>query len=214
MKKLMGVILACVIAFSISACSAQNGKQPQSEPTQAETESQSAKDNSTTESSADNSESYSSVSITAPVMQTTNWHEYEDAEYNGKTEMTVTLPLPSDFTADGTVIYNAENKKYAEVVGIIAYKDGQSAFDNLELSKNYNGITYSEKSSGQVGEGDNARRYNSVMGIAPTETGSWYVYCYALDFGEYAVEITMYSEEEHSSLPSDYENILSGITVK
>lgn len=205
MKKLIGIILACVIAFSISACSAQNDKEPQSAASQAETESQSAK----TDSFADSK----SVSITAPVMQTSDWHEYEAAEYNGKSEMTVTLSLPSDFKAEDTIIYSADGKKYAEVVGIIAYKDGQSAFDNIELGKNYNEITYSEKSSGQVGEGDSARRYNSVMGSAPTETGSWYVYCYALDFGEYAVEITMYSEKEHNSLPAEYEAILSGITV-
>lgn len=207
MKKLICLFLACVFVFSISACSAQSEKETQSTPTSEEN--QSVK----TDSPAANANDSKDFSITAPVMQTSNWHEYEAAEYNGKSEMTVTLPLPLNFSADGTVIYNADNKKYAEVVGIIVYKDGQSAFDNIELSKNYGEITYSEKSSGQVGEGDSARRYNSVMGVAPTETGNWYVYCYALDFGDYAVEITMYSEEKNESLPDEYKTILSGITV-
>lgn len=210
MKKLFGLILACLIAFGATACSSQSESTSQSAASNAETESQSAQSGSSTESAANTKE----VSITAPVMQTSDWHEYEPAKYNGKSEMTVTLPLPSDFSTDMTVIFNADNKKYAEVVGVIPYKDGQSAFDNLQLSKNYNDITYSEKSSGQVGEGDNARRYNSVMGIAPTETGSWYLYCYAVDFGDYAVEITMYSDEKHNSLPADYANILSGITAE
>lgn len=210
MKKIIGIMLAILIAFGAAACSSQGENKAGAAASDAVTESGEAQSGSSEESSAPMKE----VTITAPVMETSDWNEYEPAKYNGKSEMTVTLPLPADFSADLTVIFDADNKKYAEVVGIIPYKDGQSAFDNLQLSKNYNDIVYSEKSSGQVGEGDSARRYNAVMGVAPTETGEWYLYCYAVDFGDYAVEITMYSDEKHSSLPAEYAKILSGITVK
>ena len=198
MKKMICTLLACALALSCAACSMD--KKETAPNTTAETE-------STTEKAI----VQTTRQISAPVMQTENWHEYESATLDGESETEIRMLLPSDHTADGTVIYDENGKKYAELVGVIVYNENQTAFDNIQLNQDYNGIVYSEKSTGTVGK-DN-RRYQSIMGECPTETGIWYSYCYALDFENYAVLITLYADEQYKEIPAAYQDILASITV-
>lgn len=198
MKKILCVCLACCFLICFSACSTKSN--------------QSKSDPSAGSTTAEQTDAAKVIrQITAPVMETENWNEYEFTQWNGSDEMQISLPLPSHYTVDGTVVYNESGKKYAELVGAIVYKENQTAFDNLKLEKDYNGIQYKEKSTGTLGE--TQKRCQAVMGVCPTESGSWYVYCYALDFGEYAVLISMYTDEQYDTLPAEYQEILAGVTT-
>ena len=77
----------------------------------------------------------------------------------------------------------------------------QTAFDNLELNKDYNGVEYKEKGTGTLPSGT---RYTYIMSDLPTETGSWYAYCYALPAGDNLLLLTLYKTEKQAALsPAD-----------
>ena len=83
---------------------------------------------------------------------------------------------------------------------IVPAKD-QTAFDNLELNKDYNGVEYKEKGTGTL---PNGTRYTYIMSDLPTETGSWYAYCYALPAGDNLLLLTLYKTEKQAALsPAD-----------
>lgn len=136
------------------------------------------------------------ATLQAPVMETADWDTYTLAEYNGKAQISVTLNLPADLTAQDTILYR-DGSKYAELVGIIVPAKDQTAFDNLELNKDYNGVEYKEKGTGTL---PNGTRYAYIMSDLPTETGSWYAYCYALPAEDNLLLLTLYKAEKQQSL--------------
>lgn len=213
MKKLICIFLVCLLALSISACNTNS--ESETTAAQKQTESQSAQNEAQEEQTESQQTETKKVSLSVPVMQTTDWESYEYTEYNGKEEMTVNMSIPSGCSADGTVIYDAAGLKYAEVNGVVLLKDGQTAFDTVEVDSAHYDVKYIEKNSGEVGEGSNAHNYQVVVATAPTDDGQnvKYLYCYALDFGEYAVEITINSLEKQSGLSAEHKTILESITV-
>lgn len=208
MKKFISIFLVCFLAFSIVSCAKESVEdvskttQPYSvvtkeEETQAETSSPDVKTKN--------------ISISAPVMETQNWQEYSFSEYNGKEEYTISLDIPEAYTYDATIIYNEENTKYGEVVGIVPYTENQSAFDNVELNKAYGDITYTDKKDGEL---ENGRNYTLLIGSAPIESGTWNVYSYLVDFQDYGVKITMYSVNDYDQMSQEYVAIINSITVE
>ena len=117
-----------------------------------------------------------------------------------KEHLSVTLNLTADLTAQDTILYQ-DGSKYAELVGVIVPAKDQTAFDNLELNKDYNGVEYKEKGTGTL---PNGTRYTYIMSDLPTETGSWYAYCYALPAGDNLLLLTLYKTEKQAALsPAD-----------
>lgn len=217
MKKLISIFLVCLLALSVSACSANKESEAQTATAQAQSENQSEQSETKAEQTQAQSQNAQTkeVSLSVPVMQTADWNSYESTEYNGKEEMTVNMSIPSGYSADGTVIYDEAGLKYAEVNGVVLLKDGQTAFDTVEVDSTHYDIKYIEKSSGEVGEGSSAHNYEVVVATAPTDDGQSikYVYYYALDFGEYAVEITINSSEKQNAISSEHKTILESVTV-
>lgn len=213
MKKLISILLVCLLALLISACSANS--ESETTTAQKQTESQSAQNEVQEEQTESQQPQTKEVSLSVPVMQTTDWKSYEYTEYNGKEEMTVNMSIPSGCSADGTVIYDEASLKYAEVNGVVLLKDGQTAFDTVEVDSTHYDVKYIEKNSGKVGEGSNAHNYEVVVETAPTDDGQGinYFYCYALDFGEYVVKVTINSTEKQSGLSAEHKIILESITV-
>lgn len=218
MKKLISILLVCVLAFSVTACTNADKENQESQASQSsqentvtETQTQSADNTDSQEPSTLPSIDSQKVSITVPVMKTKDWNNYEFSEYNGKEEMTVTMDIPESYSSDATVIYNSENVKCAEVVGIVPYADGQTPFDTIETDKKYNDITYFEKEEGELANG--VKCY-VASGTSPIEDGEWYVYAFAVDFGEYCVRITMYSETKFDGLSDECQVMLGSIKAE
>ena len=92
------------------------------------------------------------VTLQAPVMKTEDWDAYTPTEYQNKEHLSVTLNLTADLTAQDTILYQ-DGSKYAELVGVIVPAKDQTAFDNLELNKDYNGVEYKEKGTGTLPNG-------------------------------------------------------------
>ena len=133
-------------------------------------------------------------------METEDWDAYTPTKYQDKEHLSVTLNLTADLTAQDTILYQ-NGSKYAELVGVIVPAKDQTAFDNLELNKDYNGVEYKEKGTGTL---PNGTRYTYIMSDLPTETGSWYAYCYALPAGDNLLLLTLYKTEKQAALsPAD-----------
>lgn len=150
------------------------------------------------------------ATLQAPVMETEDWDAYTPAKYQNKEQLPVTLNLTSDLTAQDTILYQ-EDSKYAELVGVIVPAKDQTAFDNLELNKDYNGVEYKEKGTGTL---PNGTRYTYVMSDLPTETGSWYAYCYALPAGDNLLLLTLYKTEKQQSLSTADAALLQSAKVE
>lgn len=208
MKKLISILLVCVLAFSVTACTNADKDNQESQASQentvTETQTQSASQEQSTQPSIDTK----NISVTVPVMKTKDWNTYNSAEYNGKSEMTVSLDIPKDYTSDATVIYNTDNIKFGEIVGVVPYDDGQTAFDTVELNKNYNDIVYTDKDEGTV---NGTKKCSVLLGTAPTADGEWYIYSYAVDFEDYAVVINLYSVTELEDITSEHIAVLSNV---
>lgn len=149
------------------------------------------------------------ATLQAPVMETEDWDAYTPTKYQGKEQLPVTLDLTADLTAQDTILYQ-DGSKYAELVGVIVPTKDQTAFDNLELNKDYNGVEYKEKGTGTL---PNGTRYTYIMSDLPTETGSWYAYCYALPAGDNLLLLTLYKTEKQSALSSTDAALLQSAAV-
>lgn len=206
MKKFISILLVCLLAFSVTACT--NADKENQENTVTETQTQSA--DSTEGETAALSIETKNISVTVPVMKTTDWNTYNSAKYDGKSEMAVSFDIPKDYTSDATVIYNTDNIKFGEIVGIVPYADGQTAFDTIELNKNYNDIVYTDKDEGMLTE---TTKCSVLLGKAPTSDGEWYIYSYAVDFEDYAVVINLYSLTELEAITDEHIAVLSNIKV-
>lgn len=209
MKKLIGILLACILAISVTACTnAENTEQNSSTtqtPTQSQTVSQTQEQTQAPETETKN------MSVNVPVLETQDWQEYTFSQYNGREEYTISLEIPEKCTYDSTIIYNEENIKYGEVSGIVPYIENKPAFDGVELNKAYGEITYTDKKSGVL---ENGKKYSLLIGSAPVEIGMWNICDYLVDFNDYYVNITMYSVNSYDEMAQEYENILNSITVK
>ncbi len=180
------LLLTAALLLGLTGCADQNETptDPATEPTTAET----------------TAAPTTPATLQAPVMETEDWDAYTPAKYQDKEQLPVTLNLPADLTAQDTILYR-DGSKYAELVGVIVPTEDQTAFDNLELNKDYNGVEYKEKGTGTL---PNGTRYTYIMSDLPTETGSWYAYCYALPAGNNLLLLTLYKTEKQSALsPTD-----------
>lgn len=204
MKKFISILLVCILALSVTACT--NADKDNEENTATETQTQSEDNTEAAASSIDTE----NISVTVPVLKTSDWSSYSSAEYDGKSEMTVSLDIPKDYTSDATVIYDTDNIKFGEIVGIVPYAEGQTAFDTIELNKNYNDIVYTDKDEGMITE---TTKCSVLLGKAPTSDGEWYIYSYAVDFEDYAVVVNLYSVTELEAITNEHIAVLSNIKV-
>ena len=118
------------------------------------------------------------VILQAPVMETEDWDAYTPTKYQDKEHLSVTLNLTADLTAQDTILYQDGNK-YAELVGVIVPAKGTGTLPS-------------------------GTRYTYIMSDLPTETGSWYAYCYALPAGDNLLLLTLYKTEKQAALsPAD-----------
>lgn len=226
-KSIISVLLALTLVFALCACSASNGKQQQTTTqtqtaiaetskettTQAEqTTTQEQTTTTTTQPTTAPKIKTKSVKVDALFFQTSDWNDYQATQYKGKSECTVTMEIPEKYSCESTIIYNEKSIKCAEVVGLMVLKDGQSAFDKTKLNDPSSDIIFTKKETGKL---SNGTPYTLISGTAPTELGDWYIYDYALDYGEYSVIITMYSFTKlNDALINEYDTILSSVTVK
>lgn len=206
MKKVISIILVCILAFSVTACT--NAEKNNQENTETQTQNQSSA--GTEAETQSPSIETKNISVNVPVLKTSDWSSYSSTEYDGKSEMTVSFDIPKDYTSDATVVYNTDNVKFGEVVGVVPYADGQTAFDTIELNKNYNDIVYTDKDEGMLTE---TTKCSVLLGKAPTSDGEWYIYSYAVDFEDYAVVINLYSLTELEAITDEHIAVLSNIKV-
>lgn len=228
MKKIISIFLVCLLAVGIGAWIVQNKHSAQSDPT-AETQTQNEQekagtaqnDQASTQNTSNeqnenqnNQNTRKNVTLKIPFMQTDDWDVYHFTEYNGKSETDVTVSVSADDKIDGASISKASGLKYAEVVGIVLYKDGQTAFDNMKLNQNTQDITYTQKETGQITCDGTTRNCTLIKGKGPTDNGEiWYIYDYILDYGTYAVHVTFYSYNQYDTMPAEHEELLSSITI-
>lgn len=225
---MISILLVCLVAVGIGACALQNKHSAQSDPT-AETQAQNEQEKAGTaqneqanaqdtsnekKESQNNQDTRKNVTLKIPFMQTDDWNVYHFTEHNGQSEMNVTVSVSTDDKVDGTSISKASGLKYAEVVGIVLYKDGQTAFDNIKLNQNTQDITYTQKETGQITCDGTTRNYTLIKGKGPTDNGEiWYIYDYALDYGTYALHVVFYSYNQYDTMPAEHEELLSSITI-
>ena len=144
-KFILPLLLTAALLFGFTGCADKNET-----PTNPTTEA------ATAESTAAPT---TPVILQAPVMETEDWDAYTPTKYQDKEHLSVTLNLTADLTAQDTILYQDGNK-YAELVGVIVPAKDQTAFDNLELNKDYNGVEYKEKGTGTLPSGT---RYTYIM---------------------------------------------------
>lgn len=206
MKKVISIILVCILAFSVTACT--NAEKNNQENTETQTQNQSSA-GAKAETQSPSIET-KNISVNVPVLKTSDWSSYSSTEYDGKSEMTVSFDIPKDYTSDATVVYNTDNVKFGEVVGVIPYADGQTLFDTVETNKNYGDIVYTNKADGTL---ENGTKCAVLFGTAPIDDGEWYVFCYGIDFSDYAVIITLYSKDKLETMPAEHLAVLSNVKV-
>lgn len=206
MKKVISIILVCILAFSVTACT--NAEKNNQENTETQTQNQSSAGTETETQSL--SIETKNISVNVPVLKTSDWSSYSSTEYDGKSEMTVSFDIPKDYTSDATVVYNTDNVKFGEVVGVVPYADGQTLFDTVETNKNYGDIVYTNKADGTL---ENGTKCAVLFGTAPIDDGEWYVFCYGIDFSDYAVIITLYSKDKLETMPAEHLAVLSNVKV-
>lgn len=206
MKKLICAVLALVLAVGISACSNKSAKQDNS----ADLVSTTYNEYTTIKPTV------TSVEIKAPVMKTDDWYTFEHSQYNSSDEITVSLCIPEQYTVDGTVIYDALNKKYAEIVGAVVYKDGQTAYDTVKMSDTHNDLKCINRQEGDTAFADNSHPCVLAAFEAPADNGEdkTYTYNYALDFGDYCVILSICADNELDSMPTEHSVLLEDFTVK
>lgn len=206
MKKVISIILVCILAFSVTACT--NAEKNNQENTETQTQNQSSA--GTEAETQSPSIETKNISVNVPVLKTSDWSSYSSTEYDGKSEMTVSFDIPKDYTSDATVIYDTDNIKFGEIVGIVPYADGQTLFDTVETNKNYGDIVYTNKADGTL---ENGTKCAVLFGTAPIDDGEWYVFCYGIDFSDYAVIITLYSKDKLETMPAEHLAVLSNVKV-
>lgn len=206
MKKVISIILVCILAFSVTACT--NAEKNNQENTETQTQNQSSA--GTEAETQSPSIETKNISVNVPVLKTSDWSSYSSTEYDGKSEMTVSFDIPKDYTSDATVVYNTDNVKFGEVVGVVPYADGQTLFDTVETNKNYGDIVYTNKADGTL---ENGTKCAVLFGTAPIDDGEWYVFCYGIDFSDYAVIITIYSKDKLETMPAEHLAVLSNVKV-
>lgn len=206
MKKVISIILVCILAFSVTACT--NAEKNNQENTETQTQNQSSA--GTEAETQSPSIETKNISVNVPVLKTSDWSSYNSTEYDGKSEMTVSFDIPKDYTSDATVVYNTDNVKFGEVVGVVPYADGQTLFDTVETNKNYGDIVYTNKADGTL---ENGTKCAVLFGTAPIDDGEWYVFCYGIDFSDYAVIITLYSKDKLETMPAEHLAVLSNVKV-
>lgn len=206
MKKVISIILVCILAFSVTACT--NAEKNNQENTETQTQNQSSA-GAKAETQSPSIET-KNISVNVPVLKTSDWSSYSSTEYDGKSEMTVSFDIPKDYTSDATVVYNTDNVKFGEVVGVVPYADGQTLFDTVETNKNYGDIVYTNKADGTL---ENGTKCAVLFGTAPIDDGEWYVFCYGIDFSDYTVIITLYSKDKLETMPAEHLAILSNVKV-
>lgn len=206
MKKVISIILVCILAFSVTACT--NAEKNNQENTETQTQNQSSA-GAEAETQSPSIET-KNISVNVPVLKTSDWSSYSSTEYDGKSEMTVSFDIPKDYTSDATVVYNTDNVKFGEVVGVVPYAYGQTLFDTVETNKNYGDIVYTNKADGTL---ENGTKCAVLFGTAPIDDGEWYVFCYGIDFSDYAVIITLYSKDKLETMPAEHLAVLSNVKV-
>lgn len=207
MKKLICIFLAVLLSLSFAACSKDKNTETD---TQTETQASSGSDTQEEKIVYENS-----VNVTASVFETKDWNSYDFTEYKDKDSYKVSLSIPDGYTADGTVIYDKSGNKYAEVNGIVALKDGQTAFDTIEADDQFGDIKY-------LGKLVDKLEYNGVTmpaGVAVAEVpddngkGVHYLYIYAVEVDGYTVEITFNVDEFIDEVPTEHKAVLASIKV-
>ena len=149
-KFILPLLLTTALLFGFTGCADKNET-----PTNPTTEAATA---------ASTAAPTTPVTLQAPVM-----NAYTPTKYQDKEHLSVPLNLTADLTTQAPILYQ-DGSKYAELVGVIVPAKDQTAFDNLELNKDYNGVEYKEKGTGTL---PNGTRYTYIMSDLPTETGSW-----------------------------------------
>lgn len=206
MKKFISILLVCLLAFSVTACTNADKENQENTETQTQNQSSAGTEAETQSPSIETK----NISVNVPVLKTSDWSSYSSTEYDGKSEMTVSLDIPKDYTSDATVIYDTDNIKFGEIVGIVPYADGQTLFDTVETNKNYGDIVYTNKADGTL---ENGTKCAVLFGTAPIDDGEWYVFCYGIDFSDYAVIITLYSKDKLETMPAEHLAVLSNVKV-
>lgn len=129
-KFILPLLLTAALLFGFTGCADKNET-----PTNPTTEAATA---------ASTAAPTTPVTLQAPVMKTEDWDAYTPTKYQDKEHLSVTLNLTANLTAQDTILYQ-NGSKYAELVGVIVPAKNQTAFDNLELNKDYNGVEYQRK---------------------------------------------------------------------
>lgn len=206
MKKFISILLVCLLAFSVTACTNADKENQENTETQTQNQSSAGAEAETQSPSIETK----NISVNVPVLKTSDWSSYSSTEYDGKSEMTVSFDIPKDYTSDATVVYNTDNVKFGEVVGVVPYADGQTLFDTVETNKNYGDIVYTNKADGTL---ENGTKCAVLFGTAPIDDGEWYVFCYGIDFSDYTVIITLYSKDKLETMPAEHLAVLSNVKV-
>ncbi len=97
------------------------------------------------------------------------------------------IHFPGSWTLDSSVLYNAENKKVAEIPPVVLLKTGQEA-EFLD----YKPVMEEELISHQVFNTKSCRGSKTITKIA-TESGSWYPHIYRLIDENYGFTMVLYS---------------------
>lgn len=212
MKKIICLVLAIVLAFSVTACGIKIKTEETTENTQ---ESQSTTSQTETEATSQQTPE-KAVEISVSVMKTDDWYSFDYDRYNGKEEITVSLSIPENYTVDGTVIYDALNKKFAEISGAVVYKDGQTAFDTVKENDTHYDLKCILRQTGTTTFENDSLPCSLAVFEGPSDDGQSYIYLYsyAVDFGDYCIMMTINADNKLKDLPEEHRLLLRSIDIK
>ena len=118
------------------------------------------------------------------------------------------IHFPGSWTLDSSVIYNADNKKTAEIPPVVLLK-----IDQEEEFLDYTPVMDEELISHQVFNTESCLGSKTITRI-DTESGSWYPHIYRLIDENYGFTMVLYSEELNTEDEALYDEIMDTFSFR
>ncbi len=141
---------------------------------------------------------------------TDNWQSYAFENVSAL----FSIEYPAYWTLDGSVFYDADEKKIAEFSpGLVILKNGQECFDVFVGESDYGNIAFVSEKEITIGRFNGVLRIVKVIyeGGSPDWSGTWYPNEYCLSDGNMAFVMSFFEYELNTGDRELFEEILSSL---
>ncbi len=129
---------------------------------------------------------------------------------NDNSKFGFSIHFPGNWTLNSSVLYDANNKKVAEIPPVILLKSGQE----LEFLDYQPAIDFSEELISKEEIEINSCQGSKTIIKIPTESGIWYPHIYRLIAENYGFTIHLYSEEINKEDQALFDRIINTINFE